>query len=737
MKVIIGHTSADFDCLASMIAAKKIFTEAAVVFPGAIEENVRKFISLYGKVFNITQLKDIDFKKITELIIVDTRQADRIGVFANIIGEKNIKIYIFDHHPPSENDIQSSNSIIKLVGATTTILLNKIIKKNIRITPIEATLFALGIYEDTGSLSFSTTTKDDIEVLSHLFSVGVNLRTVNKFTNVGLNSQQKKILNELLSTAKEVYFQGIRIVFTKSKTDIYVEGLALVTHKLIEIINCDIIFVLVDMKNKIYIVGRSNRPSVDVGLILKEIGGGGHSQAASAVIKNKNLPEAEDVIKKILNEKIEQETIAKNIMTTPVKTIEISTTIGEASKIMLRYGHNGFPVVKKGKLVGIITRQEIYKANHHHYEKEAVGDYMTENILSVNPETPVLEIQELMIKNDIGRVLVINNSGKLEGIITRTDLIRSLYGDKDLNKESYSLFKTSSGKFAMENREIKSLIHQFFPKDILDVLYKIGETGDELDYSVFMVGGIVRDLFLGFPNLDLDIVVEENAIKFARFFCKKTKAEMKSHKKFKTAVVILPNGLKIDFASARREFYEFPAALPKVEFASIKKDLYRRDFTINAMAIQLNNKNFGRLYDFFGGKRDLELKKIRILYNLSFIEDPARIIRAIRFEQRYDFTLENATEKFLRKAIQEGLISRIRKKRISLEFVNIFKEKKPIKVLLRMNELGILSSIIPGIKITESLVNIFNKIDNNLKEWKDIFPHIYIDKTILYIYYLL
>jgi tRNA nucleotidyltransferase (CCA-adding enzyme) len=737
MKVIIGHTSADFDCLASMIAAKKIYPDALAVFPGAVEENVRKFLSLYGNALSISSLKDIDMLKVSELIIVDTRQKERIGPFEFLLKRNNLKINIYDHHPSTENDIRADMSIVKQVGAATTILLEKIIKKDIAINSLEATLFALGIYEDTGSLTFSTTTKEDIDVLSHLFSIGVNLRTVNKFTNIGLNSQQKDLLNQLISSSQESYCKGVSVVFAKSMTEQYIEGLALVTHKLIEIVNSDIIFVFVKMKNRIYVVGRSNRNSVNVGEILKEIGGGGHSQAASAVVRKLSLLETENKIKDILDNHIESETLAKNIMTSPVKTLDVNTSIEEASKIMLRYGHNGFPVVDKGKLVGIITRQEIYKAKHHRYEKETVDVYMSENIISVNLTTPILEVQELMIKYDVGRVLVLSDNGKLKGIITRTDLIRSLYGAKDISKDSYSLFEQRTGKYDAGKEKIQSLIQQYFPKNILDVLHQIGKTGDDLGYSVFMVGGIVRDLFLGIPNLDLDIVIEEDAIRFAHYFCYQVKGKIRHHKKFKTAVVVLPNGLKIDFASARREFYEYPAALPEVEFASIKKDLYRRDFTINAMAIQLNQNKFGKLLDFFGGKRDLELKKIRILYSLSFTEDPARIIRAARFEQRYDFMIEESTEKFLKKAVKEGLVSRIRKKRLSEEFLIILQEKEPIKVLKRMDQLDILSGIIPNLTLKPNVIEKYTQIESMLTVWYSKFPGEYMNKSILYLYYLL
>ncbi len=737
MKVIIGHTSADFDCLSAMVAAKKIYKDALIVFPGAIEENVRKFLLLYENALNISSMKSIELEKINKLIIVDTRQKDRIGQFETILDKKNISVIIYDHHPPSENDIVADTNIIKKVGATTTLLLKEIIKKNIPITPLESTLFALGIYEDTGSLSFTTTTKDDIDVLSYLFLVGVDLRTVNKFTNIGLNIKQKQLLNQLISNSRELYFKGVCVVFAKANAKEYIEGLALVTHKLIEIVNSDIIFVLVNMKNRIYIVARSNRDSLNVGKMLKEFGGGGHSQAASAVVRNLSMLATERKLKRLLEDNIQLETLAKDIMTSPVKTLDIETTIEEANKIMLRYGHNGFPVMDKRKLVGIITRQEIYKAKHHQYGNETVDIYMSENIISVNPRTPILEIQALMIKYDVGRVLVLSKTGILKGIVTRTDLIRSLHGENGINSKSYALFEKGGNYSRFGKEKIKYLMYQYFNKDVVSTLMQIGKMGDRLGYSVFMVGGIVRDFFLRIPNMDLDIVVEEDAVKFAQHFCKQVKGRIKVHQKFKTAVVIMPNGIKIDFASARREFYEYPAALPEVEFASIKKDLYRRDFTINAMAIQLNQNNFGKLLDFYGGQRDLKQKKIRILYSLSFVEDPARIIRAVRFERRYKFTIEKSTEKLLMKAIKDGVISLIRKKRLSEEFLIILQEKDPIGILKRMDELNILSNIIPNLSLSDSLINTFIEIEKFREYWLKNFPSEEIDVIPIYIFYLM
>ena len=716
MEVIISHQSADFDSLAAMVAAKKIYKDALLVFTGAVERNVRKFISIYGELIEITPLKKIRIEEITKLIIVDTRMKRRIGSFANVLKKRDLEIHIYDHHPSTADDIIGDLNIIEEVGATTTIILKKLKEMNLEISPIEATLFALGIYEDTGSLTFSTTTIDDINSISYLFDKGIKLKVVANFMNIGLSLAQKKLFNQLLLSSKEISCKGIRIDMAKAEAKNYTEGLALLTHRLIEIENSDVFFTTVKMAERIYIVGRSRTNSVDVDEILKELGGGGHFQAASAVVKDLSLDELEKKLIKILERKVRVGISAKDIMSSPVKTVNTLTSIEETKKILLRYGHNGIPVVEEEKLKGIITMQEVNIAKQHGFGKELVSKYMSNQIINVKLDTSLTEIQELMINYDIGRILVVNQENKLVGIVTRTDLIRNLYGEGHIPKRSFSTYIETSSKMARK-KQIE-LIKKIFPKRVQNILNKIGGIGDKLNFPVFMVGGVVRDLFLGIENYDIDVVVEGDGIKYARGLSKDLKGRTKSHEKFRTAVVILADGFKIDVATARREFYEYPAAFPKVELSSIKKDLYRRDFTINAMAIQLNKKYFGKLIDFFGGQKDLRIGIIRVLYNLSFVEDPARIIRAIRFEQRYNFKMDSATEDFLKKAIDDKLLSRLRKKRIAEELILILKEGNPLKSLERLEELGALKYILPEVELDKDTVERFNKVKDNYNFWK-------------------
>lgn len=247
---------------------------------------------------------------------------------------------------------------------------------------------------------------------------------------------------------------------------------------------------------------------------------------------------------------------------------------------------------------------------------------------------------------------------------------------------------------------------------ILKFLEKAGTIADSKNCSVFIVGGFVRDLLLKRKNIDIDIVIESNGIEFANTFAREFNGKVRMHDRFRTATIILENNFKIDIATARSEIYRKPASLPIVQCASIKQDLSRRDFTINAMAVKLNSKKFGGFVDYFNGRKDLEKKIIRVLHDKSFIDDPTRIFRAIRFEQRYGFKIEKHTEHLLKETVKLRMIERLTPQRLQNELILMLKEDNPFKFIRRMDELGILNIIIPGIKLDKDIERQFKEMEN-------------------------
>jgi len=240
-----------------------------------------------------------------------------------------------------------------------------------------------------------------------------------------------------------------------------------------------------------------------------------------------------------------------------------------------------------------------------------------------------------------------------------------------------------------------------------------------LGYSVYAVGGFVRDLLMRVENFDVDIVVEGDGIRLAEEFEKKFPCRIRTHKKFGTAIILFPDGLKVDVATARLEVYDSPAALPTVERGSTKMDLYRRDFTINTLAIQLNPKAFGELIDFFGGVRDIKEKVVRVLHNLSFVEDPTRVFRAIRFEQRLGFQIGKHTQNLMRNAVKMGFMDRLSGGRILSELILILQEGNPIPALKRMRDFNLFHFLHPHLKCDEEVENLFEQI-HHVVSWFDL-----------------
>ena len=706
MRVITTHINTDFDGLASMVAAGKLYPDSTMVFPGRVNDNVREFISLYKDIFPVKKLSQINPDKIKELVVVDTQQAFRLGLLSQYIEQIPRKI-IYDHHSgPVEDIIENAETFIDSTGSTVTILMEIIIRGDIKITPTEATLFALGLYEDTGCFTFSSTTVREITVLKILTERGLDFRVIRKFIGRPLNEKQKYLL-ELLMNNTEVYeFKGIRTAVAAGEIDQDIRGLSFAVSKLMEIFDVDLIMVAVKMIDKIHLVGRGKTDRINLKDLFEDFGGGGHESAASAVLKDISLTELKSKILTRINYMVKPAVTAANIMSYPVRSISPKDTIEEAWKMVIKYGHSGFPVTEKGVIVGIISRRDLEKAKYHGLSHAPVKGFMSRKVQTARTDTPLREIEEKKIDKDIGRLPVTDDREKILGIVTRSDVLKVRY-----KKKSAAETPRGGQEKELENlSDLTYLINKRLPKKIQGLLFLIGQRADNKDYKVYAVGGFVRDLILNDKTYDIDLVVEPDAIAFAREINKFLDGRLTIYEQFGTAKIVLRDGLWLDLASARTEFYVQPGALPQVELSSIKQDLYRRDFTINTLAVQLNIDNFGKLVDYFGGLEDLKNGIIRVLYNLSFVDDPLRILRAVRIEQRLNFQIEEETMSFLKNAVNTRVIDKVSRFRLFEETTLIFQEKKPVKVLRRLYELNIMPFLFPRLKIDAKVFNLLEEV---------------------------
>lgn len=704
MDLITTHTNADFDALASMIAARKLYPNAKLVLPGSQERAVREFMSLSEDLVKIEYEKDVALDNVARLILVETRYKGRIGRMGELVGKRGVEIHIYDHHPRTEYDIKAQRDIFRKVGATTTILTGIIKKRGIKITPLEATIMALGIYEDTGSLTFPTTTKEDVDMVSFLISKGADLNLVSSYLRRELTDEELKLLAELIKATEVYVINGVNVAIAQSTSESYVEDLSLLAYKLEEVENYNVIFAMVQSGDRVQFIARSRLPFVDVAKICGIFGGGGHPSAAGAIIKDMTLSEAKERLTRYLRKHIRPKIKAKDLIATKFIELDVDEIIREAKKRMLE-SDTEYAIVRDGRrFVGIATLKDLDKAVFRGFGHSRVKGYMSAKVFPVKPNTPIYTIQKIMYEKDVGCLPVVEGK-RLSGIITRSDLMRALHG---------KLFEVSERQPAVLARQgaplnLASQIRKAYPPKIVGLLRRLGEIADEMGFGAFAVGGFVRDLLLGVENFDIDIVIEGDAIEFAKRLAKELGGTYVYHKRFGTATVF-SGQFKIDLAMTRTEIYERPAALPTVKFGPIENDLYRRDFTINAMAFKLNGEGFGDLFDPFNGRADLKDGIIRVLHALSFVDDPTRIFRAVRFEQRFNFEIEPHTEDLIKKAVGLRMIDRTQKQRIRAEIIAILSEGEPFKGVKRLSELNELRFIHQNLKLKKSIIRLFDLI---------------------------
>ena len=679
MDAILTHDHADFDALAALLGAKKIYPEAIAILPRHQNRNVRNFCALYSDVLPFTRPDDLPRLHLRQVVVVDTQGAPSTrGI------HPDTHLHIVDHHPLARTLKKNVTFFGGAAGATTTLFCEQISEKQIPLTPIEATLLLLGIYEDTGSLSFVTTTPRDAHAAAFLLEQGARLEDVNAFLNHPLTGEQRKLYQTLLERMKMIDVAGHTIMIATARSKTYVEEISTLAHQLRELHDPAALFVLVHMDDHIQMVARSNHAAIDVAAIAEAFGGGGHDKAAAALIRESTLRQAKTKLIKLLKETVQPAVTVRELMSFGAHSIEPTHTVAQAAAIINRYGHEGFPVVQRGKLVGVLTRREIDRAMHHQLGNTRIKNLMHKPV-SVSPDDSIEKLRAVMIQADLGQVPVVEK-GKIIGIVTRTDLIKQWGAPRPTRAQ-----------------DLATRLEKWLPPELLSLLRDASAAAHDLGFSLYLVGGFVRDLLLNQPNLDLDIVVEGDAIALAKALAKKRGGHVHGHTRFGTAKWMLPKGsapiAHLDFTTARTEFYAHPSALPEVETSSIKQDLRRRDFTINTLAICLDPERYGQLLDPFGGEQDLQRGLVRVLHNLSFIEDPTRMLRAARFEQRLNFQIEPRSEQLIADALD--MIQRVSGERLRHELALIFQEAEPEKTLARLDQLGILPAIFPTMHFGE------------------------------------
>ncbi|MFN4278843.1 CBS domain-containing protein [Thermosynechococcus sp.] len=681
MDVVLCHQIADFDTLGAAVGLTRLYLGTKIVLTGGTHPKVGEFLAYHRDEYPLIEARAVDPSQLRQIWVVDTQWRRQLGQAAGWLDQPQVQIGLYDHHLETAGDIVAQQQWLEPVGATSTIICEQLQGKKITLTPTEATVLALGIHADTGSLTFEQTTVRDVQALAWLLSQGANQRAIATYSEAGLGADLQPYLWQAWANLQQAVHQGYRLGWVLLRTADYLPGLSRLITQLADLGECDAILLGHHYRqHHLAIIARSQIPHVNVARLLAPLGGGGHAQAAAVTLTTER-PEA--LLKGLfesLREQIPCPPTAAELMSSPVRTVRPETPIAEAHRVLLRYGHSGLSVVSaEGQLQGIISRRDLDVALHHGFAHAPVKGYMKAPVHTVSPTTPLPEIQALMVKYDIGRLPVVNEQGDLVGIVTRTDVLRHLYA---LSRETETVCP-------LPTLNLYEALQQRLPAQLWALLQQAAAIAKERGWQLYLVGGAVRDLLLAIaqgnhhlPTREFDLVVdgvqqeEAAGVHLAQALHHLyPETDLQIYGQFQTAALHWPKasplaGFAVDIATARSEFYPYPAAHPEVAASSIRQDLYRRDFTINALAMRLTPPRHGEILDFFGGQEDLQRRLIRVLHPNSFIEDPTRIFRAVRFAVRLGFDLEPHTRQYIEYALTSGVfISRDRSpsKRPSLQ----------------------------------------------------------------------
>ncbi|MEB3295481.1 MAG: CBS domain-containing protein [Synechococcales bacterium] len=808
MRLILCHTTADFDTLGAAIGLSRLEAGSRIVLSGGSHPAVRDFLALYRDEFRLIERRSVRQDQISAIGVVDTQLRDRLGKTAEWL-DLPVPITIYDHHPQAECDIPAQTRYVEAIGASTTIVVEQLQAAGIALEPLEATVMALGIHVDTGSLTFSHTHPRDAAALTWLMHQGAHVAIVADYLERGLSPRLQTLLGQALEQLHREMIEGYVLAWVCLQTPEFMPGLSGVIAHLMDLTDADAMFLahqyggegesgreggeelqeqpislslpLVDPKQplrpkpwrKMTVIGRSRIPQTDLNELLQPWGGGGHAQAAALNVRTGQQPPAptdgeevtladlDDLLLQILTDfrlQIPKAPTARELMSSPVRTIRPETTIAEAQRVLLRYGHSGLSVVDAaGQLVGVISRRDLDIAFHHGFSHAKVKGYMTRQLKTIAPEATLPEIESLMVTYDIGRLPVLEGD-RLVGIVTRTDVLRQLYQQRPSAIATPTLLDgIQDSTQPCFNRPFPRPWNlrvnlQRLAEPLQDLLAIAARLAEERGWHLYLVGGGVRDLLLASGQArvmlnDLDLVVDgyhraaeagagvELAKELQRLY---PEARLEVHGKFQTAALLwhrdpVLDSLWVDIATARTEFYPYPAANPEVEASSIQQDLYRRDFTINALAVRLTQPRAGDMLDFFGGVQDLQEKRVRVLHANSFIEDPTRIYRGVRFATRLGFEFDEQTEDYIRHAIASGIhaqthlqiqaqgqariVAPALQTRLKAELKYVLQTPYWRNALQRLDDLQALSCIYPTIHMTRSLWQALRWAEWWIQQW--------------------
>lgn len=697
MDVILTHTHADFDGLGAMIGVKHLHPQAVIALPSELNANVEKFVALYREAFGMVDFATLDPVTIERVYLVDTQDPRRAGNVQALLDRADLKWEVFDHHP--ERPGFAFGGEVRPVGACTTLLVDHLRAKCAVLGAEEATAMLLGILEDTGRLRFQATTAEDAAAVAYLLEQGAQVAQVQEYLEPSLTAPQQALLSALLEVQERLAWDGEEILLFALDFAQPVEDQSLVIERLMSLFQPAALVAVIRTGQHTQLIARARSRGIDLLDLLAPYGAHGHASAVSGH-DEKGLDPQQVLrgVRERLAAHPPQVLRARELMSHPVHTLTFEDTALGAQEALKRWGHTAMPVVLGDRVQGVVSRYDLDRAIHHGFGDRSIKGLVARRVEAVDPETPLARIREQMSHSETGRLLVMEQD-RLLGIITRSDLIRVLE-------------RSEGGDDVPGRAEMALRLERLWPPEWLDLLRLIGRVAGET--PVYLVGGGVRDLLLETPSFDVDLLVQGEAMALGKELAQLLGAKLKVHEPFGTAHLTLPDHRHVDLATARVEYYPHPGALPVVSPASVRQDLARRDFSVNALALRINPQGFGELLDFFGGVHDLHAGLVRVLHPVSFIEDPVRLFRAARFEDKLGFRMEPSTEAYARYAMESGRFDSMVSERLKLELRLDLGRSRVSRLARRLDDLRGWRMLHPTLRVSPEIKRALRRFDRIL-----------------------
>ena len=427
MQIITTHRNTDFDGFASVIAGTIIYPDAIPILPKTLNPNVKAFLSIHKDLFGTRTVNEIDLTHVKRLIVVDTCKWSRLEKMKSLRENKNLEIFLWDHHE-NKSDLNPIWICQERIGANITLMIREIKKQKILLTPMQATLFLTGLYEDTGNLSFPSSTAEDAYAAGYLLENKADLNILSTFLQPAYGEKQKNILFEMLKTARRTKIDSYAVSINIMQIAGHISNLSLVVNMYRDILNVDAAFGIFVHKDheKCIVIGRSSVEDINVGSIMRSMGGGGHPGAGSAMIKSVNPSALNDWLLELLKGNQQSSVLISDLMSYPVFSVTSDTSMSDVADVLKEKGCTGLPIVDGEKLVGVISRRDFKKIRKSSQLQSPVKAFMNTRNITIDPGKSPMEAARIMVKYDIGRLPVVKDD-KIIGIMSRSDAMLYFY----------------------------------------------------------------------------------------------------------------------------------------------------------------------------------------------------------------------------------------------------------------------------------------------------------------------